>query len=715
MALPFGLGAAVSLGLYHLQNDPSVPFGSFVLFLGVAIAITAFPVLARILAELKLLGTDVGVITMGAGLLNDCTAWILLALVVALLNSTGGIVALYVFLTLLGFALFLIFVIKPLYYKLCVYTGSFDNGPTPLLMTVTLLMVLAAAFVTSIIGVHPIFGGALAGIVIPREANLPIRITEKIEDVVNIVFLPLYFTLSGLKTQIGLLDSGVVWGYVFLTIFVACFGKITGCTLAARFTGMKWRQSLAVGFLMNCKGLVELIVLNIGHDAGVLNDQVFVILVVMALITTFMTTPTVIKVLGSDYHLRHPIIRKEDETPTTIDSDDKASVKGLEESHFSTADASLAIAMASDRFTLVTVLNRLETVPSVMALIRLLKRDDDNLKTSPHIHAVRLLELTQRPSDVMKIQDIKETQRRDPVLSVIRTFSSLIGIRLTTSMDFAAVHDFARRVGDAASSVDADMVLLPWQPNSLSTDKHRTDGFPFETPTASSAYQLPDAEFATHAFALDNVSVGLFLDRGFGQIRDGDNVQLQHATAVKVIVPFLGGKDDRLAVLFALRMQVYRHATVIVLRHRPSASSSASGDQDIKNLPQYATPQAIKTYLSPSVGMATLEDNNAFLDGLFDVSNQETNVVLQSVEDMSAHGVIHSQDTPLGKHDIIVLGRRKELAPHTSTLATPLGTPGTVYSKEFKVALGALAFDLISSSVNSSLLVMQATHPSQKA
>lgn len=128
---------------------------------------------------------------MAAGLINDCTAWVLLALVVALLNSSGGLEALYIFLTAVGFSLFLIFLIGPLYRKLCVATHSFEQGPSPLLMTVTLLIVLVSAFVTDIIGIHPIFGGFLAGVIIPHEHDLPIKITEKIEDIVNIIFLPL--------------------------------------------------------------------------------------------------------------------------------------------------------------------------------------------------------------------------------------------------------------------------------------------------------------------------------------------------------------------------------------------------------------------------------------------------------------------------------------------------------------------------------------------
>jgi Kef-type K+ transport system membrane component KefB len=146
------------------------------------------------LAELRLLKTSVGAITMSAGLLNDCTAWVLLALVVALLNSSGGLTALWVFLCAVAFSLVLIFGVGPLYRRLCIHTGSFDSGPTPLVMTVTLLLVLVSAFVTDIIGIHPIFGGFLAGVIIPHEGGLAVRINEKIEDLINIVFLPLVRT-----------------------------------------------------------------------------------------------------------------------------------------------------------------------------------------------------------------------------------------------------------------------------------------------------------------------------------------------------------------------------------------------------------------------------------------------------------------------------------------------------------------------------------------
>ncbi|KAI9490909.1 Sodium/hydrogen exchanger family-domain-containing protein, partial [Zychaea mexicana] len=577
MALPFGLGIAVSVGLYNLQNDPDVPFSSFMLFLGVALAITAFPVLARILAELKLLRTKVGAITMASGLLNDCTAWVLLALVVALLNSTSGLQALYVFLTAVAFALFLIFLVRPLYVLLCVKTGSFEHGPTPLLMTVTFIIVMASAFITDIIGVHPIFGGFLAGTIIPHEGDLATKIAEKIEDFVNIVLLPLYFTLSGLKTQIGLLNSGAVWGYVFLVIFVACFGKITGCTAAAKFCGMSWRESFTVGFLMNCKGLVELIVLNIGHDAGVLNDQVFVIMVVMALVTTFMTTPVVIKLYPEWYQKQRAEAIRDANAPSV---------------HPSTAipnkESSMAFGSGAgvDKFSLVTMLNRLETVPSMMALIKHLKQPKSTFATMPggsnddarylshmvELHALRLLELTERASDVMKIRNQRETQRYDPVLNVIRTFASVLGIdSLRTRLEFRAPNEFIKTISDHSEQVEADMILLPWTSNRPAIpaianadndidpiDQYMATGLP--SSSQHHQYPVPDVEFATAAFAIDHTIVGLFIDRGLGLIQD------QEVTSrTKIIVPFIGGSDDRAALVFALRLQLYHQARALVL------------------------------------------------------------------------------------------------------------------------------------------------------
>ena len=221
----------------------------------------AFPVLCRILTELKLLATPVGVIVLSAGVGNDVVGWILLALCVALVNAGSGLSALYVLLVALGYTLFLIFAVRPGFLWVLRRTGSLQNGPSQGVVALTMLMVLASAFFTGIIGVHPIFGGFMIGLICPHEGGFAIKVTEKVEDLVSVLFLPLYFALSGLSTNLGLLDNGITWGYVIGVISVAFCAKIMGGTIAARFNGLVWRESFTIGALMSCKGLVELIVL----------------------------------------------------------------------------------------------------------------------------------------------------------------------------------------------------------------------------------------------------------------------------------------------------------------------------------------------------------------------------------------------------------------------------------------------------------------------
>ncbi|KAJ8087154.1 K(+)/H(+) antiporter [Marasmius tenuissimus] len=292
LIVPLGLGAALGVGVYREFVLPSVNFGYFILFIAIAIGITAFPVLCRILTETKLLDTTVGVVTLSAGIGNDVVGWILLALTVSLVNAASGLTALYVLITCVGFTAFLLWPVRWAYVWLARKTGSLEHGaPTTLMMTVTLLLVYIAAFFTDVIGVHAIFGGFLVGLIIPKENGYTISIVEKIEDLVSILLLPLYFTLSGLRTNLGLLDNGVTWGYIILICLVAFTSKFFSCALTAQAFGFNWREAGAIGSLMSCKGLVELIVLNIGFQAGILDGRTFSMFVVHAIVLTFITTP----------------------------------------------------------------------------------------------------------------------------------------------------------------------------------------------------------------------------------------------------------------------------------------------------------------------------------------------------------------------------------------------------------------------------------------
>jgi Kef-type K+ transport system membrane component KefB len=221
----------------------------------------AFPVLCRILTELKLLGTTVGIIVLSAGVGNDVVGWILLALCVALVNTNTGLTALWVLLVAVGYALFLAFAVRPSFLWVLRRTRALQDGPSQGIVALTLMIALASAFFTGIIGIHPIFGAFMAGLICPHEGGFRIKLTEKVEDLISALFLPLYFALSGLSTNLGLLNSGMTWAYVVGIIAVAFFAKFIGASLAARLCGLVWRECFTIGSLMSCKGLVELIVL----------------------------------------------------------------------------------------------------------------------------------------------------------------------------------------------------------------------------------------------------------------------------------------------------------------------------------------------------------------------------------------------------------------------------------------------------------------------
>lgn len=185
----------------------------------------------------------------------------MLALCVALVNAGKGITALWILLVAIGYIIFLVVAVKPVLRFTLRKTNNLENGPSQSAIALILLIALASAFFTGIIGIHPIFGGFAAGLIIPREHGFNIIVIEKLEDLIGSIFLPLYFTLSGLSTNLGLLNTGTTWGYVFATTFVALITKIVGASVAARLNGLVWRESLTIGVLMSCKGLVELIAL----------------------------------------------------------------------------------------------------------------------------------------------------------------------------------------------------------------------------------------------------------------------------------------------------------------------------------------------------------------------------------------------------------------------------------------------------------------------
>jgi len=297
MAIPFGLGIAISKILFDtLQgSDPlydDVRPAAFFVFIGVAMCITAFPVLARILKEGGLIYTKVGSIVMGAAALNDAVAWCLLILAISLANAGDMSVAAWVFLSVVAFALGLWFIVRPGFEKLVSWMESHNTkAMRNHMFAMTLILVFLSSWTTSLLGLDAIFGSFLFGLIIPRESKLFHDCNEWIEEYVLTFTLPLYFALSGLKTDVTQIKTGSEIAMAVLVIFVATIGKFVGCGGMAWFSGFTLRESSVIAVLMNTRGLVELIVLNLGMQAGILNVRTFSVMVIMCLATTFMTCP----------------------------------------------------------------------------------------------------------------------------------------------------------------------------------------------------------------------------------------------------------------------------------------------------------------------------------------------------------------------------------------------------------------------------------------
>jgi Kef-type K+ transport system membrane component KefB len=304
VALPMILGLAVALPIYELVS-PDTKFVAFALFMGVAMSITAFPVLARILVERRMLKRPVGALALACAAIDDVTAWFLIALATAVAVAGSGNEVLVTIALAVAFCLLMGFAVRPLLAR--VSTAFDEAGRVPGGWVVAIFAgVLLSALVTETIGIAVIFGAFVMGMIMPRHAGLTEDVTRRMEDVTVILLLPLFFAYTGLKTNVGLLDRSELWAMTLVLIGIAIFGKLVGAFIAARLTGFRTRASAVLGTLMNTRGLTELIVLNLALEKGVMSDALFAMLVLMALVTTFMAGP-LLRLLDPKHEFSAPV------------------------------------------------------------------------------------------------------------------------------------------------------------------------------------------------------------------------------------------------------------------------------------------------------------------------------------------------------------------------------------------------------------------------
>ncbi|KAH7329576.1 K+/H+ antiporter 1 [Stachybotrys elegans] len=700
LALPFGLGCALAWGLYHEFRDDEglipIQFTTYMLFVGVAIAITAFPVLCRILTELRLLSTNVGIITLSAGVANDVIGWILLALCVALANAGSGVTAVWILLACVGYLLVLVFAVRPALHWFLRRTGSIDNGPSQSIIALIVLLALTSAFYTGIIGVHAIFGGFMVGLILPRENGFAIKVTEKLEDLIGALFLPLYFTLSGLNTNLGLLDSGIVWAYVFAVTFTAFFSKIIGATISARLTGLVWRESLTVGALMSCKGLVELIVLNIGLQARILSTRTFTVFVVMALLTTFTTTPLASFLYPPWYQKKIGAWKRgeidwETGKPTAA--------------HGASVEALGITKGGNERVRSLLLYLRLDNLPSTLSLVSLFGKTmpvtaqtsngkDEASSSQPpdaqravRAHGLRLIQLGDRDSSVMTVSEVESYSRNDTVVNIFRTVGQFLRVAVSGEVAVLPETRFAEALLAKSRDMSSDLVLVPWSPTGSISESQAGAG-DSKSPYIAFAKSLLSSK--DHNVAVFYPNASKILPAGAEENPDRNKLMRVYSfsdihrdvapipvlnKSHHIFMPFLGSRDDRYALNLVLQMCEKQGATATIVSF--TTSESPATDSDWFGYKSTHLPEAVADRV--------------------DFQTKEVDDVTQAVLE-TAVATIKTDSGDNSWDNVIVVGRGnwgKSLS-------------GLKGSEDLQECLGPVAATLISSSTKADVLIVQA-------
>ncbi|CAM8894675.1 unnamed protein product [Rhodiola kirilowii] len=525
MILPFMIGIAFSFIMH--KHDDVKNHGTYILFLSVALSVTAFPVLARILAELKLLNTELGRIAMSSALVNDICAWVLLAIAIALSEDSASLASLYVILSSTVFVLFCIFVVRP-GIKWLIRRTPEGESLSEFYICLILTGVMISGFITDAIGTHSVFGAFIFGLIIPN-GPLGAVLIEKLEDFVSGLLLPLFFAISGLRTNIDAIKGGKTWGILFLIIALSCLGKIAGTVLVALFHRIPYREGITLGLLMNTKGLVEMIILNVGRDQKVLDDQTFAMMVITAVVMTGIIGPVISAIYKPARRYAPYKIRTIMESKT---------------------DAELRLLVC------------IHTPRNVPTIINLLEALNATKRSPICVYVLHLVELTGRASAMLIVHNTRKSGRpaanrtqaqSDHIINAFENYEQHAGNvsvqPLTAISPYATMHV---DICNLAEDKRAAFIIIPF---------HKQQTVDGAMEATNPAFRMVNQNVLANA----PCSVGILVDRGLaGSTRLAAN-QIAHQVAVL----FFGGPDDREALSYAWRMAEHPGTTLTVVRFLP--------------------------------------------------------------------------------------------------------------------------------------------------
>ncbi|KAJ8769137.1 hypothetical protein K2173_000912 [Erythroxylum novogranatense] len=525
MILPFLVSLCFS---FVIRSEHTVHKGTVTIFLGVALSVTAFPVLARILAELKLINSELGRLAMSSALVNDICAWVLLAFAIALAeNETASLASLWVILSSVAFVVFCIFIVRP---AISWVVRRTPEGETFSEFYICLILtgVMISGFITDSIGTHSVFGAFVFGLVIPN-GPLGVTLIEKLEDFVSGLLLPLFFAMSGLKTDISSINKASTWGILTLVIILGTAGKVAGTMIVTLFYKMPLLDGVALGLLMNTKGLVEMIVLNVGKDQKVLDDQAFAIMVIVAVVMTGIITPivtTVYKPARRCIAYKRRTIQR-----TKLDYE-------------------------------LRVLVCIHTPRNVPTIINLLEASNPTKKSPMCVYVLHLVELTGRTSAMLIVHNTRTSGRpalnrtqaqSDHIINAFENYeqhNSCVSVQpLTAISPYSTMHE---DICNLAEDKRVAFIIIPFH-------KQQTVDGGME-PT-NPAFRTVNQNVLANA----PCSVGILVDRGLtGSTRLSAN-DVSH----QIVVLFFGGPDDREALAYAWRMSEHAGVTLTVIRFIP--------------------------------------------------------------------------------------------------------------------------------------------------
>ncbi|KAL5698422.1 Cation/H(+) antiporter 15 [Ranunculus cassubicifolius] len=631
MIVPFVIGTACA----SMIGGPDKPVGhtSYLLFLGVAVSVTAFPVLARILAELKLLNTELGRIAMSAAVINDMCAWIILAIAIALADkATAPWASFGVIGSSVIFVLVCVFIVRPAIGWIIRRTPEGENV-SDVYICLILTGVMISGFITDIIGTHSIFGAFVYGLVIPN-GPLGASLIEKLEDFVSGLLLPLFFAISGLRTNLVSLNTNRShWGLLLVIIVLACLAKVGITTLLAIYYQMPLLEGFALGLLMNTKGLIEMIVLNVGKDQQVLDDASFAIMVLVAMVTTSIITPTITLI----YKPARRYVPYKRRTIQTLKPDSE-----------------------------LRILACIHTPRNVPTIINLLEASHPTKRSPIYVYALHLVELTGRASAMLIVHNtrksggsaINRTQAQsDHIINAFENYEQHAGgvsvQPLTAISPYATMHE---DICNLAEDKRVAFIIVPF---------HKQQTVDGAMEATNPAYRTINQNVLANA----PCSVGILVDRGLG---GSTRVAASHISH-HVVVLFFGGPDDREALSYASRMAEHPGINLSILRFIPGEEALESTYRRNESVSSTATASATDNKDQSILTVVTDNDKEKQNDEDFinafrlKTANNESIVYTEKIVNNAEETVaaIRGIDSV---HDLYVVGRGQGISPLTAGL-----------------------------------------------